>query len=131
MLIDARINLGKKYSENLKDLKGLILPLEKKYAKNVYWMYAVVLDNTIKLSREKVMIKLKEKGIETRSFFIPMHKQPAYYKRTVGNAPDCKGNFPVADFIGERGFYLPSSSNLTDNEMNTVVNALKEILNNK
>ena len=45
--------------------------------------------------------------------------------------PDCEGEFPVAEKIGKRGFYLPSSSNLTDDEIDIVVNALKEVLQNK
>jgi len=127
-LVEARRNVGIRYNEALKDVKGLILPKEKEYAKNVYWMYGVVLDDSVSLSKEEVMVRLKEKGVDTRSFFIPMHKQPAYVNKTVENAPDCSGNFPVADRIGERGFYLPSSSDLSDEEIKTVVGVLKEIL---
>ncbi len=127
MLVEARRNVGKRYNEKLKDIKGLILPAEKEYAKNVYWMYAVVLDDNIGISKGQVMEKLKEKGVDTRSFFIPMHKQPAYYKKIVENVPDCGEEFLVSDKIGERGFYLPSSSNLTDDEIDIVVNALKEV----
>jgi len=128
MLVNARRGVGLKYNELLKEVKGLILPLEKPYAKNVYWMYGVVLDKSVKLTKEDIMQKLKERGIETRSFFIPMHRQPAYINRTVENAPDCSGSFPVVDFIGERGFYLPSSSDLTDEEIKFVVDSLKDIL---
>ena len=96
--------------------------------KNVYWMYAVVLDESVKLLRDEVKEKLKEKGIETRSFFIPMHQQPAYLNKTVENAPDCSGDYPVSDRIGLRGFYLPSSSNLSEEEMKYVCTSLKEIL---
>jgi|TARA_Y100000310_G_scaffold343951_1_gene454116 perosamine synthetase len=129
-LVEARRNVGKKYNEKLKDIRGLILPVEKDYAKNIYWMYGVVLSKDIKMTKEEVMAKLREKGIDTRSFFIPMHKQPVYSKKTVENIPDCDGEFPVADLIGERGFYLPSSSNLTDDEIEIIVNGLKEILHN-
>jgi len=130
MLVEARRNVGLKYTKLLNGVKGLILPIEKDYAKNVYWMYAVVLDKSVKLTKEEVMEKLKEKGIDTRSFFVPMHRQPVYYNKTVENAPDCSGEFPVADFIGNRGFYLPSSSDLTDEEIGFVCKSLKEILDN-
>jgi len=128
MLVKARRNVGTRYNKLLKGTKGLILPVEKSYAKNVYWMYGVVLSDDIKLTKEEVMQKLKEKGIDTRSFFIPMHRQPAYVNKTVRNAPDCSGKFPVADWLSERGFYLPSSSNLTDDEILVVCNTLKEII---
>jgi len=67
-------------------------------------------------------------GVETRGFFIPMHQQPAYYLKTVENAPNCKGNFPVADKVSERGFYLPSSSDITDEEINFVCNCVRKII---
>ncbi|OGJ16236.1 aminotransferase DegT [Candidatus Pacearchaeota archaeon RBG_13_33_26] len=128
MLVKARRNVGIRYNDILRDLKGLILPKEKDYAKNVYWMYGVVLEDEIRLTKEEVMEKLKEKGIDTRSFFIPMHQQPAYVNKTRENVPDCSGEFPVADKISSRGFYLPSSSNLSDEEIRFVYNSLKEIL---
>lgn len=127
-LVESRRDVGKKYSSLLKGLKELILPIEKDYAKNVYWMYGVVLSEKSKLKKEDVMIKLREKGIDTRSFFIPMHKQPAYYNKTIENAPNCEGKFPISDFIGERGFYLPSSSNLTEEEIEKICAELKRII---
>jgi len=131
MLIEARRNVGKRYNKLLKGFKEIILPIEKPYAKNVYWMYGIVLSDEVPLSKEEVMEKLKENGIDTRSFFIPMHKQPVYSQRTVENAPDCRGNFPVAEKIGQRGFYLPSSSNITDKEIEFVCEKLIEVLENK
>ncbi|MBS3072823.1 DegT/DnrJ/EryC1/StrS family aminotransferase [Candidatus Pacearchaeota archaeon] len=128
LLVNARRLVGLKYNNYLRGVKGITLPMEKEYAKNVYWMYGVVLTDEIKMTKEEVMEKLKEKGIETRSFFIPMHKQPAYYNKTVENAPDCLGEFPVADYIGKRGFYLPSSSNISEEEIRLVSETLKSIL---
>jgi len=128
MLVEARRLVGLKYNNYLRGIKGIILPIEKEYAKNVYWMYGVVLTEEIKMSKEEVMEKLKERGIETRSFFIPMHKQPAYYNKTVENSPECTEEFPVADYISKRGFYLPSSSDITDGEIKIISETLKEIL---
>jgi perosamine synthetase len=128
MLVNARRNIGLMYNKFFKDVKGLILPVEKPYAKNVYWMYGVVLSDKVPLTKEEVMQKLKEKGIDTRSFFIPMHRQPVYFNKTVENAPDCEGNFKVADKISERGFYLPSSSNLSEEEIKYICEKIKGII---
>ncbi len=128
MLVESRRNIGLKYNNLLKGTEGLILPKEKENIKNVYWMYGVVLEDNIKLTKKEVMEQLKERGIDTRSFFITMHEQPMYLNKTIENAPDCSGKFPVADKISRRGFYLPSSSNLSDEEMIYICNSLKEIL---
>ena len=128
MLVNARRSVGLKYNKMLENVKELIFPVEKPYAKNVYWMYGVVLDDNCKLTKEEVMKKMEEKGIGVRSFFMPMNQQPAFVNKTIENAPDCSGNFPVADKISERGFYLPSSSNLSDEEILEVCKALKAIV---
>jgi len=130
-LVEARRNVMIRYNKELEGVENLILPVEKAYVKNVCWMYGVVLSDEIEKSREEVIQNLREAGVDTRSFFVPMHKQPVYFNKTVENAPDCSGDFPVADRIGERGFYLPSSSDITDEEIKIVCNALKKIISEK
>ena len=56
-LVEARRNVGLKYNSFLKDVKELILPVEKDYAKNIYWMYCVILSDKIQLPKEEVMKK--------------------------------------------------------------------------
>ena len=128
MLVEARRNVGLRYNEQLKDVEGLILPVEKEYVKNVYWMYGVVLSDNVSLTKEEIMERLKERGIDTRGFFVPMNQQPVYVEKKIENAPDCSGNFPVAEKISKRGFYLPSSSNITEEEIKFICDSLKEIL---
>ncbi|MFH1325754.1 MAG: DegT/DnrJ/EryC1/StrS aminotransferase family protein [archaeon] len=128
MLVESRRNIGIQYNQFLKEVGGLILPVEEPYAKNVYWMYGVVLTDEIKTSREEIVNKLREKGVDTRNFFIPVHKQPVFIKGEIENAPDCSGNFEISDKISERGFYLPSSSDLKKEEIQSICEILKEIL---
>ncbi|MEK6830800.1 MAG: aminotransferase class I/II-fold pyridoxal phosphate-dependent enzyme, partial [Nanoarchaeota archaeon] len=128
MLVEARKNMGERYNKLLKNVPGIKLPVEKENYKNVYWMYGIVLDDSVKLSRDEVVEKLKEKGVDTRNFFIPMHKQPVFLDGKIENAPDCNNSYPVSEKIGDRGFYIPSSSNLTDEEAEYVCEKLKEVL---
>jgi perosamine synthetase len=120
-LVEARRKNALLYAKYL-DIPGLILPVEKDYAKNVYWMYGIVLDDSVKKSKEQVMEELKEKGIDTRSFFVPLHKQP-YLQKMLGSE-----SYPVAEWLGERGLYLPSSSSLTEEDVKQVCEAVKEVL---
>ena len=127
-LVSARKNVGEKYNQLLKGIPGIILPTEKEWAKNVYWMYGIVLEDEINMTREGIVEKLKIKGVDTRDFFIPMHKQPVFINKQVENAPDCREHFPVSEKISRRGFYLPSSSDITDEEIRTICEALKDVL---
>jgi perosamine synthetase len=67
---------------------------------------------------------LKEKGIGTRPFFWPMHLQPVFLKMGLFNSTFC----PVSEKISQRGLYLPSGGTLTDQQINRVVDVLKQIL---
>jgi perosamine synthetase len=108
------------YSSLLKDVPGLTLPVEEPWARNVYWMYGVLVEDEFGLSRDELRRCLAERGIETRTFFIPMHLQPIYH------ADYRDERYPVAEDLCRRGFYLPSASSLTQKEIEFVVRVVKE-----
>jgi len=68
--------------------------------------------------------RLLEKGIETRPFFIGMHEQPVFHKRGLF----INEKYPVAEKIARQGFYLPSGLTLTEDQIETVTCAVKEVL---
>ena len=73
--------MGKYYTEQLKDIDGLILPIEKmSYSDNIYWVYGIVLKSNIQADNKKVQKLLAEEGIGSRTFFWCMHEQPVYKK---------------------------------------------------
>ena len=71
-------------------------------------------------------MKLKERGVDTRTFFIGMHKQPAYFDDDP-RFPDTTGNYPCSDELETKGFYLPSPSHLTKEKITFIVDQIKEI----
>ncbi|MBI4140845.1 DegT/DnrJ/EryC1/StrS family aminotransferase [Candidatus Woesearchaeota archaeon] len=128
-LINARRKNAQVYNSLLNEINGLMLPPEKEWAKNVYWMYGIVLNECLKITKEDFMKKLLEKGIDSRSFFAPMHKQPCFANKNMLNLPDCSGSYPVSTFLSKRGLYLPSSSSLNEEQITVVCRAIAEILN--
>ncbi|MFC1894315.1 DegT/DnrJ/EryC1/StrS family aminotransferase [Candidatus Dependentiae bacterium] len=116
--------MGKFYAQELKDLNCLHLPLQKTdYAENIYWVYGIVLKPEVKFDAEEVMKKLAKKNIGSRPFFWPMHEQPVFKK--MGLFKD--QNYPVAQNIARRGFYVPSGLGLAMEQMEQVVKVLREI----
>jgi perosamine synthetase len=107
------------YTELLRGLPGLRLPAEEPWAQNVYWMYGMLVEDEFGLSRDELRRCLAEQGIETRTFFIPMHLQPIYYGDYRGE------RYPVAEDLCRRGLYLPSASSLGRNEIAYVVEAVE------
>ncbi len=124
-LLNRRRANAQMYSQLLSSIKGLTLPVEREGCRNAYWMYGLVVERALGMRRDVLMAKLKEKGIETRTFFIPMHQQPILKKMSL---VDKKTKYPVADHLGRNGFYLPSGSGLTKGQINTVVQALRDVL---
>ncbi len=123
VIIDRKIYNANLYNELLADIPYLKTPTKKPWAKNVYWMYAVLLQADSKFDKADLMLKLKEKGIETRSFFYPLDKSPAF-KQYVQNQNPCKN----ADELGSRGFYLPSGQNLSIEDIKFISDNMHQIM---
>ncbi len=125
-MVELRRQNALAYYSRLKDIRGLVLPVERKNTKNVYWMYGILVTGKFGMSREVLMAKLREKGIETRTFFWPLHDQPILKKMKLTT----KERFPVAERIACEGMYLPSGSGLKKSEIDFICEAIKAIQKN-
>lgn len=128
--VNARRNNAMKYNHLLKSVQGITTPPEAKWAKNVYWMYGVLVEDDFGINRSQLGEELLGRGIETRPFFIGMHKQPAY-KQKDERFPDTQGKYSTCDELTRKGFYLPSSSHLTKETIARVVETIKTIQKEK
>ncbi len=119
--VDRRIEHNRLYRKYLQDVPGIIFPRVKKYARNVYWMNGIVIDKEkYGVSRDDLIIRLKEEGIDTRLFFTGMHRQISL----LDFGCDCNENYPVSDWLSENGLYLPSGSNLNTDEIKRICTAV-------
>ncbi len=122
-IIDKKRKIACYYNEKLKDIAGLQLPIEKNYARNVYWMYHIVLNEEFGFQREVFMKKLKDYGIETREAFIPYNMQEIFIRRGWVNGDEC----PIANYVAKNGFYIPSSPLLNKKELEYIISKIKDI----
>ena len=117
-------NIGKIYDKELSKIKIIYTPLDKKrYAKNIYWVYGLVLKKNSPIKLDVLMKKLKKYGIETRNFFWPLHQQPILKK--MGLFKNTK--LPVAEYLGKNGLYLPTGLGITALQQKYVINKVKKI----
>ncbi|HEY8001685.1 MAG TPA: DegT/DnrJ/EryC1/StrS family aminotransferase [Solirubrobacterales bacterium] len=114
-LVDARRENRRRYAEGLAGIPGIGLPVERPGVRNVFWMFALTIGDEFGCSRDELRRRLAARGIETRTFFVPIHLQPAYFHRHRGQS------YPVAEELGRTGLYLPSGSGLTEPEIAYVV----------
>jgi perosamine synthetase len=121
--INLRREHAKLYNERLRDVNGITLPCEKEWAFNSYWMYSILIEDDFKLNRDRLMQFLKEAGIDTRPFFIGMHKQ----KSLDEYGCDCSGDYLVTDDISQKGLYLPSGSGLKIEQIDYICDTIRKI----
>ena len=119
--------MGKYYTEALKDVQGIKLPPEKTNdADNIYWVYGIVLSESISITNREMIQRLADEGIGSRTFFWCMHEQPVYIKKGFFKEERYKN----AEYLARKGFYIPSGLALTENQMDEVVGKLLKIIKN-
>jgi perosamine synthetase len=119
-VIEQKRSVARRYHERLSSVRGLKLPVEASWARNVYWMYAVVVTPEFGVPRDALTTRLAAQGIETRTFFCPMNQQPCLKEIPGFREVPC----PVADELWRTGFYLPSTYTLTDDELDQIRDAI-------
>ncbi|MEW6740284.1 MAG: DegT/DnrJ/EryC1/StrS family aminotransferase [Nitrospirota bacterium] len=90
-----------------------------KNTKSARHLFAMLVDN-----RDEVLVKLQKAGIGVAVNYRPIHLH-TYYKNTFGYKD---GDFPIAEYIGNRAISIPLYPGLTDKETEYIVNTLKSIV---
>ncbi|MDH3638399.1 MAG: DegT/DnrJ/EryC1/StrS family aminotransferase, partial [Gammaproteobacteria bacterium] len=116
--MEQRRRIAHEYIRNLKAHDVFFFQVEQPWAKHAYWLPSIVLRETCRYSRDEVMSKMSEARIETRPFFVPMHKLPIY-----AESPQL-GAYPIADELASRGINLPSYAELRNEEVQRICDAL-------
>lgn len=124
--VERKREIARRYTELLKSEADLTLPCEAPWAKNVYWMYGILLGDSFGRSRDELMRMLRERGVDTRAFFCPMHEQPVFLKADDPRLPDTSGRYPISENLWRRGLYLPTGLGLTMAQIEEVCEKLLE-----
>jgi len=126
-LVGIRRDNAGKYTERLENVGGVRTSVEKEWAKNVYWMYAIELSEDLGINAREMAQQLAEKGIATRPFFLGLHEQPVFHQMGLFGGE----RYPVAERIARQGLYLPSGHTLTDEQIDYVCEAIKSIIHGR
>ncbi|MFN0145523.1 MAG: DegT/DnrJ/EryC1/StrS family aminotransferase [Dehalococcoidia bacterium] len=126
--MERRTGLVQRYFANLRDEEHLILPGFSEGNRQAWHLFAVrVRNESAAVPRDDVIRKLSERGIQASVHFIPIHYFTAYRKLGLWQ----KGDFPVAERIFEGAISLPLFPDMTDGEVDTVCEALRDILHGR
>ena len=84
------------------------------------WLTTIVLEENSKINNEKIRLELQKNNIESRPLWKPMHLQPVFntYQALTNG---------VSEDLFNRGLCLPSGSNMSDQDLNRVVDIIKNL----
>ncbi|MDO9348427.1 MAG: DegT/DnrJ/EryC1/StrS family aminotransferase, partial [Anaerolineales bacterium] len=110
--------IAESYNQGLREVAAIRLPPEAPWATSVYWMYSILLNKDFPLSRDEFMSRLRQQNIDSRPFFYPIHVQPPYQADI---------SLPVAENLSRRGINLPSAVTLSEEDIQRIVQAIREM----
>jgi perosamine synthetase len=117
--LDLRSRIAELYRERLQEMPGIIFQAEQSWARHVYWMFSIVLEQEVWQNRDVVIEMLGEQRIETRPVFYPAHSLPPYINSARGEM------FPVAENLSANGISLPTWAGLSEDDIDYVCRALQ------
>ncbi|MBS1984615.1 MAG: DegT/DnrJ/EryC1/StrS family aminotransferase, partial [Bdellovibrionales bacterium] len=123
-IVERKRNIAEMYRERLQNIPGLQLPMEHRWARSVFWVHSLLLGDDLDLDAVGFASLLRERGVETRPFFLGMHEQPIFHD--VGLFRDER--YPVTERIARKGLYVPSGLALTVDQIDAVADAVRAVL---
>jgi len=115
----SRRRIAGMYNRLLSDLPGVICPVEKEYAKHVYYVYVIRYKDRDRLAEE-----LHAKGVSTRVHYpVPIHLTKAFQYLGLRQK-----SFPVTEKLVQEVLSLPMFPQLEDDEVYYVCENIKKIV---
>ncbi|NLL62087.1 MAG: DegT/DnrJ/EryC1/StrS family aminotransferase [Candidatus Atribacteria bacterium] len=122
-ILEKRAKVAERYNKRLGEIKEVQIPYISQNTNKMSWfVYVIRLAKGI--DRDKVMKYLNQEGVQCKPYFTPIHLQP-FYVDMFGYQ---RGDFPVTEDISSRTIALPFFNNLTEEQMDYVVEKLAEAI---
>lgn len=121
--IASRRAVFERYREGLADVEGIHWMPEPDWSFSTRWLTTCTIDAAaFGMNAAGLREALQDEGIETRPVWKPMHLQPLL----AGAEYFQHGNTSVSDDLFANGLCLPSGSNLTDREVDRVIDRIRQ-----
>lgn len=122
-ILAKREAVARAYNTRLEKLHGVTTPYMDPRFKISWFVYVVRLAPGI--DRDRVLTYLQERGVDCRPYFPPLHLQP-FYREIFGYK---EGDYPHTECAASLTLALPFFNNLTEQQLDYVVEILDEAIN--
>jgi perosamine synthetase len=123
-IVAGRSRVFAAYEDLLAGIPGIGFQPIAPWAERAPWLFSITVDaNEYGRSRNELGILLAEKGIETRPFFLALHKLPPFREESKSRGEV----LPVTDALSETGMNLPTFSALTDSQLDCIADAIRQL----
>lgn len=122
--LQRRMQIWQFYNQQLKELPLHLPVLPDSSIRHAHHLYAVRVSAEAPVNRDELMQRLYEKMIGTGVHYTALHLHP-YYSQTYHYK---RGDFPASELLSDTTLSLPLSACLSDDDAESVVNAVREIL---
>ena len=117
--LERRGEIYRRYAEAFAGIEGIELHTTRPEARHAYHLFTILVDAA---RRDALLEKLQSRGVGVSVNFYPIHLM-TYYRERFGFKP---GMFPAAEDIGERTISLPLYPKLTEQEIEFVIQTVKD-----
>lgn len=114
--VERKKEIFRKYQEGLVDIKQVKM-FDQDLSCTTPWFIDILCED-----RANLLAYLKENGVGTRVMYPPINRQVAYIN--IQGKPD-DSKFPISSEVGKKGLWLPSASQLTDEQIEEVCDKIK------
>jgi perosamine synthetase len=119
-MVAARRAVFARYAERLSAVAGVGLQPVAAWAEQAPWLFSVTINpDSFGCSRDELAERMAGAGVDTRPLFIPVHRLPPY-----NDALTPLSGLPITDTLADSGLSLPTSSVMTAEDIDRVVEVL-------
>jgi perosamine synthetase len=122
-MLAARARVAGLYNEALSGVEDLVLPCRNEGGDRRSWfVYVVQLPRGV--DRDEAVVAMRARGVDTKPYLPAIHLM-SFYRERLGHR---EGEFPVCEEVSRRSLALPFFPELSDGEVEQVVEALGEVI---
>lgn len=122
-IVARRREVFSQYTSRLRSVSGVGFQPVAEWADPAPWLYCITIDEAeFGMNRDQLALKLKEAGIDTRPFFIPLHKLPPFREQSRLRGEE----LPATDRLSKRGINLPTYGALSEADVDRICDAVQK-----